>query len=157
MLDGQGNPGTAPAYAAALEALYSVSYAVKFASRHSGRDYVVGPLEGLWTADDPDAFTRGEKEDWKWTMMIPQPGWISAGEVQDGIAKAAARHVPGLDLLRLETLDDGLSTSVGWHRKSSKPSCANPCDGSEPFRAGTRELLLARRGIHWLGSAVWLN
>ncbi|MCO4255802.1 GyrI-like domain-containing protein [Pseudarthrobacter cellobiosi] len=54
MLDGQGNPGTAPAYTAALEALYSVSYAVKFASKHAGRDYVVGPLEGLWTASDPD-------------------------------------------------------------------------------------------------------
>lgn len=112
MLDGQGNPGTAPAYAAALEALYSVSYAVKFASKHAGRDYVVGPLEGLWTADDPDAFTRGEKDSWKWTMMITQPGWVGAAEVQDGVAKAAAKNVPGLDLLRLETLDEGLSVQI---------------------------------------------
>ncbi|WP_248760730.1 GyrI-like domain-containing protein [Pseudarthrobacter sp. SSS035] len=112
MLDGHGNPGTAPAYAAALEALYSVSYALKFASKHAGRDYVVGPLEGLWTADDPDAFTRGEKDSWKWTMMIHQPGWIGASEVQDGIAKAAAKNVPGLDLLRLETLDEGLSLQI---------------------------------------------
>ncbi|MHA7288584.1 GyrI-like domain-containing protein [Arthrobacter sp. MDT3-24] len=112
MLDGQGNPGKAPAYATALEALYSVSYAVKFASKHAGRDYVVGPLEGLWTADDPDAFTRGEKDSWKWTMMIHQPGWIGAAEVQDGIAKAAAKNVPGLDLLRLETLHEGLSVQI---------------------------------------------
>ncbi|MCP8999279.1 GyrI-like domain-containing protein [Pseudarthrobacter sp. RMG13] len=112
MLDGQGNPGTAPAYAAALEALYSVSYAVKFASKHAGRDYVVAPLEGLWTADDPDAFTRGEKDSWKWTMMIHQPGWIGASDVQDGIAEAAAKNVPGLDLLRLETLDEGLSVQI---------------------------------------------
>jgi hypothetical protein len=112
MLDGQGNPGTAPAYAAALEALYSVSYAVKFASKQAGRDYAVGPLEGLWTADDPDAFTRGEKDSWKWTMMIPQPDWISAAEVQDGIAKAAAKKAPALDLLRLETLDEGLSLQI---------------------------------------------
>lgn len=112
MLDGHGNPGTAPAYAAALEALFSVSYAVKFASKHAGRDYVVGPLEGLWTADDPDAFTRGEKDSWKWTMMITQPGWVGAAEVQDGVAKAAAKNVPGLDLLRLETLDEGLSVQI---------------------------------------------
>lgn len=112
MVDGQGNPGTAPAYAAALEALFSVSYAVKFASKHAGRDYVVGPLEGLWTADEPDAFTRGEKDSWKWTMMIPQPGWIGAAEVQEGIAKAAAKNVPGLDLLRLESLDEGLSVQI---------------------------------------------
>jgi len=112
MLDGQGNPGTAPAYAAALEALYSVSYAVKFASKHAGRDYVVGPLEGLWTADDPGAFTRGDKDSWKWTMMIPQPDWITAADVRDGIAKAAAKKVAGLDKLRLETLDEGLSVQI---------------------------------------------
>jgi hypothetical protein len=112
MLDGQGNPGTAPAYAAALEALYSVSYAMKFASKHAGRDYTVGPLEGLWTADDPGAFARGDKDSWKWTMMIPQPGWIGAADMQDGIAKAAAKNVQGLDLLRLETLDEGLSVQI---------------------------------------------
>lgn len=112
MLDGQGNPGTAPAYAEALEALFSVSYAVKFASKHAGRDYAVAPLEGLWTADDPVAFTRGDKDSWKWTMMILQPDWIGFAEVQDGIAKAAAKRVPGLDLLRLEVLDEGLSVQI---------------------------------------------
>lgn len=112
MLDGQGNPGTSPAYTRALEALFSVSYAVKFASKHAGRDYVVGPLEGLWTADDPGAFIRGDKDSWKWTMMIPQPDWIGAAEVQDGIAKAAAKNVAGLDLLRLETLEEGLSAQI---------------------------------------------
>jgi hypothetical protein len=112
MIDGQGNPGTAPAYAAALEALYSVSYAVKFASKHAGRDVAVGPLEGLWTADDPGAFARGDKDSWKWTMMIPQPDWIGAAEVQDGAAKAAAKKVPGLDRLRLETLNEGLSVQI---------------------------------------------
>ncbi|HJV98543.1 MAG TPA: GyrI-like domain-containing protein [Arthrobacter sp.] len=112
MIDGQGNPGTAPAYAAALEALFPVSYAVKFASKHAGRDYAVGPLEGLWTADDPGAFTRGDKDSWKWTMMIWQPDWIGAAEVQDGIAKAAQKKVPGLDLLRLGTLDEGLSVQI---------------------------------------------
>ena len=112
MLDGHGNPGTAPAYAAALEALYSVSYAVKFASKHAGRDFTVGPLEGLWTADDPGAFARGDKDSWKWTMMIPQPDWIGSAEVQDGVAKAAAKKVPRLDQLRLETLDEGLSVQI---------------------------------------------
>lgn len=112
MLDGQGNPGTAPAYAEALEALFSVSYAVKFASKHAGWDYAVAPLEGLWTADDPVAFTRGDKDSWKWTMVILQPDWICFAEVQDGIAKAAAKKVPGLDLLRLEVLDEGLSVQI---------------------------------------------
>ncbi|MEI9906037.1 MAG: hypothetical protein WDN06_20625 [Asticcacaulis sp.] len=51
MFDGHGDPNTAPEYAQAVEALYSLSYTLKFMSKRAyGRDYVVGPLEGLWWA-----------------------------------------------------------------------------------------------------------
>jgi hypothetical protein len=52
-VDGEGDPNTAPAYAAAIEALYSASYTLKFQSKARGHDYVVGPLEALWTAAVP--------------------------------------------------------------------------------------------------------
>jgi hypothetical protein len=59
-VDGTGNPNTAPAYASAVEALYAVAYTLKFASkRTAGGDFVVAPLEGLWWADQPEAFTSG--------------------------------------------------------------------------------------------------
>jgi hypothetical protein len=42
MIDGRGDPNTSPAYADAVEALYSISYALKFGSkRELGKDYVV--------------------------------------------------------------------------------------------------------------------
>src|SRR5687767_5942525 len=48
MVDGHGDPNISPDYAGAVEGLYSVSFAAKFASKAElGRDYVVGPLEGL--------------------------------------------------------------------------------------------------------------
>lgn len=73
-VDGSGDPNTAPAYARAVEALYSVAYTLKFAvKRGGGRDFVVGPLEGLWWADDWTAFTRRAKDAWHWTMLICQP------------------------------------------------------------------------------------
>ena len=53
MIDGHGDPNTAPAYADALAALYPVAYAIKFASKRGlDRDYVVPPLEALWWAED---------------------------------------------------------------------------------------------------------
>ena len=54
MIDGQGDPNTAKEYQEAIEALYSVSYTVKFMvkKRKPAQDYVVMPLEGLWWADD---------------------------------------------------------------------------------------------------------
>lgn len=57
-IDGRGDPNTSPAFAEVIGALYPVGYKLKFASKRAlGRDYVVPPLEGLWWADDMDAFT----------------------------------------------------------------------------------------------------
>lgn len=48
-----------PIFADAVQTLYPVAYALKFAGkRELGRDYVVPPLEGLWWADDMDAPER---------------------------------------------------------------------------------------------------
>ena len=47
-VDGKGDPNTAPTYKQAIEWLYSVSYAMKFAAKAAkGKDYVVPPLEAL--------------------------------------------------------------------------------------------------------------
>ncbi|GAA1789136.1 GyrI-like domain-containing protein [Agromyces lapidis] len=108
MVDGEGDPNTAPEYTAAVEALYAVSYAAKFQSkRELERDYVVGPLEGLWSAADPSVFVTREKSAWSWTMMIWQPDWLTPGMQQAALAKALAK-APAVARLRFETLTEGL-------------------------------------------------
>ena len=53
MIDGEGDPNTSQVYKESVQALFSVSYAVKFSiKKDKGIDYVVMPLEGLWWADD---------------------------------------------------------------------------------------------------------
>ena len=110
MYDGHGDPNTAPVYAQAVEALYSLSYTLKFMSRRAfGRDYVVGPLEGLWWAADMKAFSRREKAKWSWTLMILQPGWILPEHVAAAKAEVLMKKgLPGLEKARLETLEEGL-------------------------------------------------
>lgn len=77
-VDGHGDPNTAPTYRAAVEALYVMSYAIRaIAKSELGRVHTVGPLEGLWYADDPRVFTARDKAAWNWTMMIWQPEWIT--------------------------------------------------------------------------------
>lgn len=110
MVDGHGDPNTAPEYAEAVGALYPVAYTIKFASKRDlGRDYVVPPLEALWWADDMDAFTTArDKSRWDWTAMIMVPDWITADLFDDAVATSAAkRRPPGLDRVRLERLDEG--------------------------------------------------
>lgn len=110
MVDGSGDPNTAPRYSEALSALYPVAYKLKFISKQEmERDYVVPPLEGLWWSEDMDAFTVArDKSRWKWTMMLMVPEWIDRADFQRAVARAGARNRPAaLDDVRLETLSEG--------------------------------------------------
>jgi len=100
-IDGNGDPNTAPEYASALEALYPVAYSIKFASKRAGRDFVVGPLEGLWRADDATSFVGRRKDEWSWTMLIVQPEWVTPADVADAVAAVGAKKsLPSLGLVR---------------------------------------------------------
>jgi hypothetical protein len=67
MIDGHGDPNTSEAYLEAVQALYAVSYAAKFALKDAAvLDYGVMPLEGPGVADTA-AFTIADKSDWDWT------------------------------------------------------------------------------------------
>jgi hypothetical protein len=92
-IDGAGDPNVSPDYAAAVEALFGVAYAIKFAVKRGplAIDYGVMPLEGLWWADDMAAFSVERKGDWKWTMMIRQPEWVNAELVATVLAGIARR------------------------------------------------------------------
>jgi hypothetical protein len=115
--DGHGDPNTAEAYREAVEALFGVAYAVKFASKRAlGRDFVVAPLEGLWWAEDQGAFVARDKGAWNWTMLIAQPDWIDDDAVTAAVAAVRAKGAsvpnPALDELRLEQLHEGESAQI---------------------------------------------
>jgi hypothetical protein len=112
-VDGTGNPNTAPEYASAVEALYAVAYTLKFAGKRTGGDFVVGPLEGLWWADDPAAFTARAKDRWNWTMLISLPPWITEEAVAEARDAALAKKKnPAIARLRTLTLHEGPSAQV---------------------------------------------
>lgn len=114
MIDGKGDPNTLPAYREAVEALFSASYAVKFSTRKGGNpDYAVMPLEGLWWADDMSAFLGGDKTQWKWTMMIMQPSFVTRESVESALHDLQDRKaLPGLARLRLERFEEGRCAQV---------------------------------------------
>lgn len=115
MIDGQGDPNVVPAYAQAVEALFSLSYAVKFALKKGPQaiDYAVMPLEGLWWADDMASFTHGDKSAWHWTLMIMQPDFAEAALIEDTRDSLKRRKaLPALDALRIETFDEGRCAQV---------------------------------------------
>ncbi|QEO10514.1 GyrI-like domain-containing protein [Protaetiibacter larvae] len=109
-IDGAGDPNTA-VFGEAVEALFPVAYALKFASkRQLGRDYVVMPLEGLWWSDELDAFTsRRDKSRWQWTLLVLTPEWIDGDLVEAAIGQVAAKAAAPARLadVRIDTLEEG--------------------------------------------------
>lgn len=107
--DGQGDPNTSAEYREAVEALFSLSYAVKFRAKKSlDFNYGVMPLEGLWWADDMSSFTSGDRSSWCWTMMIMQPELLEGDFIEETReAVAAKKDLPGLQRIRLESFTEG--------------------------------------------------
>jgi hypothetical protein len=115
MIDGKGDPNTSADFAAAVEALFSVSYTLKFMIKKSKTaiDYGVMPLEGLWWADDMSAFSAEKKSDWKWTAMIMQPELVTRALVQEAMEQVKKKKdLPGLARLRFEAFAEGKSAQI---------------------------------------------
>ena len=115
MVDGHGDPNTSQSYQDAIEALYAVAYKTKFISKKEfGQDYTVPPLEGLWWAEDMEAFTTSlDKSQWDWTMMIMTPDWISRAVFDEAVSRVRSSKNPvALDLVRLEDYSEGLAAQV---------------------------------------------
>lgn len=114
MVDGHGDPNTSAQYRDAVSALFSVSYAARFALKRAGViDYGVMPLEGLWWVPDMATFSTEDKSEWDWTMMIMQPDEVTEAVLAEAKANAAAkRSLHAIDRLRLERFAEGLAAQV---------------------------------------------
>lgn len=115
MVDGEGDPNTAQAYSDAIEALFAVSYTVKFMIKKGplAVDYGVMPLEGLWWADDMSKFSTGDKSNWKWTAMIMQPDFVTREMIENAIADVRKKKNPAaISIVRFEPLSEGKCAQI---------------------------------------------
>jgi len=79
MIDGKGSPGISQTYLDAVGALYPIAYGIRKQIRDATGDaYTVMPLEGLWWADDMNAYIDDDRDLWKWTLMICQPDIVDS-------------------------------------------------------------------------------
>ena len=113
MVDGEGGPA-AESYQQAIEALYGLSFTVKFdVKKGVGLDYTVMPLEGLWWAKDITAFSADRKDEWLWKMMIMQPDYVTTKHVNAATKQLREKKNPlALDKIRFESYHEGLSVQI---------------------------------------------
>jgi len=104
-VDGTGDPNGSQRFQDCVGALYSASYTLKFALKKArGLDWGVLGLEGDWWSDDMARFSMARKSDWKWTLLIIQPDFVTEEEAAAAIGAARAKKEasPALGDLRFE-------------------------------------------------------
>ncbi len=92
-IQGKGDP-SGEAFMQKIQALYPVAYALKFAFKAQGKDFVVAKLEGLWWYDEkrftnatidnaPKTIPRSE---WEYRLLIRIPDFIGKKDVESAVA-----------------------------------------------------------------------
>jgi hypothetical protein len=95
--------------------LFAVSYTIKFIVKKGplAIDYGVMPLERLWWVDDMSKFTTEDKSNWKWTMMIMQPSFVTPEIIDSAIADVKMKKNPtAISKLRLEAFSEGRCAQI---------------------------------------------
>lgn len=118
MVDGRGNPNTSQEFEDAVAALYGLSYTLKFMLKGSGTpEYTVMPLEGLWWNPANKKFNwqndKWDWDEWVWTLMIAQPGHISADDFKAARAELKKKKdPPALSKVRFKEFAEGPSAQI---------------------------------------------
>lgn len=115
MFDGAGDPNHAPQFQAGTEALYTLSYTLKFMLKKgpAGLDYTVMPLEGLWWAEDMSTFSVTERTNWLWTLLLAQPKEVTAAHVAEAmLAAQKKKSLSALAQVRFDSYHEGLAAQI---------------------------------------------
>jgi hypothetical protein len=121
MIDGAGDPNTSKEFQDAIQALFSMSYTMKFMYRkEKDIDYPVMALEGFWWMKEGVEFDwNASKEFWRWTLMMMQPKYVTKALVKKAqmtvtlkAQRAAVTVISALDKMRFESWNEGMSAQI---------------------------------------------
>ena len=116
MIDGAiekgSEPGKSTSFAEATQALYSISYTLKFMLKKrkaNAVDYPVMALEGFWWVED-GFFDIMVKDNWFYTLMIMQPDMITKEIFEEGREQVRNKKgdSPFLAKVKLAEFEEGL-------------------------------------------------
>ncbi|MEM5774088.1 MAG: GyrI-like domain-containing protein [Anaerolineaceae bacterium] len=104
-------PSTSQTFKEAVQALYSVSYALKFALKKrpvDPVDYPVMSLEALWWVETGE-FDIRTPTNWHWTAMIVQPDLVHEALFSETVETLKKKKPnPALDKMNLKRFGEGL-------------------------------------------------
>lgn len=110
-LEGTGDPNE-PLFGEQVGALYSVAYDLRMALKRGKLgdpyEYVVYPLEGVWTTSDGSRGADLNKAALQYKIMLRQPDRLTAADFQASVARVTTKKPnPWLDHLAWEPYAEG--------------------------------------------------
>ena len=98
---GKGDPN-GEEYQQAEQALYGMSFALKFEQKAKSRDYTVMHLESLWWIEGGifDINDPASRDLWRWKSMIRQPDFITEENI-DFVFKHREDDLGNLDSIQV--------------------------------------------------------
>lgn len=117
MVDGSGDPNNNPVFEEAVELLYGLSYTIKMSNKKGNQpegyfEYVVPPLEGLWGIDGNE-FSLEKRDNWKWTLMIRQPEFVTEEFFKWACSEIAKKKKElNIEKARFEAFEEGLCVQM---------------------------------------------
>lgn len=117
ILSGKGNPNS-ELFAQQTAALYAVSYHFRMDIKKGTlggepMEYVVYPLEGIWTTGDGSRGETLNKEALEYKLMIRQPSCITQENLQASLEKLAIKKPnPHYEMLALKEYEEGSSVQM---------------------------------------------
>ncbi|KAF1295701.1 hypothetical protein BAU15_03970 [Enterococcus sp. JM4C] len=117
VLTGKGNPNS-ELFAQQTSALYALSYDFRMACKkgilgEEPLEYVVYPLEGIWTTGDGSRGETLNKEALEYRIMIRQHSFITQQNLQDSLERLAVKKPnPHYEGVTLEEYQEGTSVQM---------------------------------------------
>ena len=114
-IDGQGDPNESPEYGEAVEALFSLSYALKFRAKKTPLEinYVVMPSKACGGPTICPRSRRARGRSGSWTMMIMQPDFIDGDLIEETRRRGGREEESAWTArIRLESLTEGSCAQI---------------------------------------------
>lgn len=97
---GKGDPNERP-FAEKIETLYPVAYAIKFACKERGQDFVVAKLEGLWWYDQEkfpgrtlSSSVEIPRSEWHYRLLIRMPDFVTVADFRAALQSVREKKNP---------------------------------------------------------------
>lgn len=115
LIDGEGDPNSAPEFQQSIEALYGIAYTLKFMLKKGPEavNYTVMPLEALWWSGEGDALNMEDKSSWRWRLLVAQPDCVKQAHFRKAVeALKAKKDNPAIPKVRFEKFHEGACVQV---------------------------------------------